>query len=44
MRGNVHDDNGQLDLAIQDYANAIKLEPSNARAYTERCVAYWTVV
>ena len=39
-RGSAYSDKGQHDRAIQDYDQAIKLNPSNARAYYNRGIAY----
>src|SRR5215469_11975415 len=32
-RGNAHDDRGDLDKAVEDYNNAIRLKPDDADAY-----------
>ena len=39
-RGIAYDNKGQYDRAIQDYDQAIKLNPSNAIAFSARGVAY----
>ena len=39
-RGNALEENGQFDIAIQDYDNAIKLDPKNAKAFANRGFAY----
>ncbi|MGE5279744.1 MAG: tetratricopeptide repeat protein [Deltaproteobacteria bacterium] len=39
-RGYVHQDRGELDLAIADYGKAIELDPDYAQAYNTRGTAY----
>ena len=39
--GNSHDDNGQPDLAIDDYAHAIALSPDQPKIYFNRGVVYY---
>jgi tetratricopeptide (TPR) repeat protein len=39
-RGSVYDDKGQYDRAIQDYDQAVRLDPNYANAYNNRGIAY----
>ena len=40
IRGLAHHDNGNLDRALSDYTQALKLNPKFANAYYERGIAY----
>ena len=40
-RGNAYDGKGEYDRAIQDYDQAIRLNPSNADAFNNRGVSYF---
>lgn len=39
-RGNMYAAKGQIDRAIKDYAQAIKLKPDYSKAYGSRAIAY----
>jgi tetratricopeptide (TPR) repeat protein len=40
-RGNAYSDSGQLDLAIADYSEAIRLFPDYAGGYSNRAIVYY---